>query len=564
METSSYAHTPVNKPYIYTTIPQRLELQAQLNGDKEVYVFLDRDGTRTSITTKELHEMSNKYAKALVQLGIRQGDVVALCLLNDLDGLLWLFSVIKAGGIVMTVNTTKEDGSDVRAVLSRAGAKALIIHPGTLNSIYKACMNVVNKFDEDGNATSDGVPTLKYFLSVQSVSGEKLLTAENMLNKFFSDETDLPRLDPDDTSHMFLSSGSTGEPKMIPVTHFKTMIACRHMQDIVQYDPNDIIYTERRLAWGAGFPYTVLHDAPTVVTKTTAIPSMADHCRFTLDAIINEKCNIACLFPATIVGLTDLLSGRSGPPLLKRVNMGGLPITSICYSGIGKLASVITNVYGSTEAGGISALHVAKLKGNLDYNTGQPLPGVEVKVVNDKGFVVDRGEKGAIYVRTPTMFYGYPGNEEKTKAVLSASRWFNSDDTGYMDEDGNLIVSGRQSDIILQGGKIISSTAVEAFIKTNPDVADAVVVPVPDDVYFQLVCACVIPKSGSNLTADDIRNFYETKYLASASEAFSGFMPKMVLIFDEYPRLYTDKPDKKKLIAIAIGRKNETENTTSV
>ena len=558
MEALSYAHKPVNYQYVYGTIPERLELQAEVNGEKEVYVFLEPDGSRTSTTAKQLHELSNKFAKALVRLGIKKGDIIALCLPNDLNGLLWLFSVIKAGGIVMTVISAKEDGSDMRAVLSRAEATALIIHPGASNAILKACMYVVNKVDEDGNACSESVPTLKYLLSVKNVLGEKLLTTKKMLDNLYDEETRLPRLDPDDTSHVFLSSGSTGEPKFIPMTHFKTLITCQHMRDIIRYDPDDIIYTERRLAWGAGFPYMLLCDAPTVVTKTTTIPSMDEHCRFTLDAIIKENCKIACLFPATIIGLTDLVSDRSGPPLLKRANTGALPVTSRCYSGLGKLAPVITNIYGSTEAGAITALHVTKLKGNLDYNTGLPMPGVEVKVVDASGFVVKRGKKGAIYVRSPTLFNGYHGNIEKTKSVLSVSRWFNTDDTGYINGDSSLIVSGRQSDIILQGGKVISSTEVESFIKTHPDVADVVVVPVPDDVYFQLVCACVIPKPGTSLTADVIRKLYETKYLASAAEAFSGFVPRMILIFDEYPRLFTDKPDKKKLIATAIERKNTT------
>ena len=554
----SYVHTPASNQYIYQTIPERLEIQVELNGDKEVYVFLDPDGRRTSITARELHETSKRLAKALVKLGITKGDIVALCLPNDFDGLLWLFSVIYTGGIVMNIISAREDGSDLKGVLSRAEAKALIINPGASNAIFKACMNVVDKFDGDGNAKCDAVPTLQYFLSVKSMEGEKLLTTKELLDNRAEEETELPRLDPDDTSHMFLSSGSTGEPKFIPMSHFKTMITCQHIQGVFRYDPGDIIYMESRFAWGGGFPYMLLNDAPTVVTKTTAIPSMVQHCRFTLDAIINEKCKIARLFPATIIGLTDLVSDRPGPPLLKSVNTGGLPVTSICYTGIGKLAPLITNLYGSTEAGAITALHVTELKANLDYNTGQPLPGVEVKVVDANGLVVKRGERGAIYLRSPTLFNGYYGNKEKTKAVLSVSGWFNTDDTGYIEEDGSVIVSGRQSDIILQVEKIISLTEVETFIKTHPDVADAVVVPVPDEVYFQLVCACIIPKPGTNLTADAIREFYKSKYLASATEAFSGFAPRMILIFDEYPRLYNDKPDKKKLIAEAIERKKQT------
>lgn len=562
MEKLSYVHTPASHHLTYETIPERLELQAELNGDKEVYVFLDPDGTRTSTTARELHEKSKRIAKALARLGIIKGDIVALCLPNDFDGLLWLFSVIYAGGIVMNIRSEKEDGSDLKGVLSRAGAKAFIINPGTSNAIFKACMNFVNEFDKNGNAISDAVPTLQFFLSVKDVEGEKLLTTQELLHKDTESETELPRLDPNDISHMFLTSGSTGEPKFIQVSHFQTMSTCKFIPDLMKCNPGDIMYTERRFAWMGGFPYMLLHDATTVVTKTTAIPSMDEHCKFTLNAIINENCKVAGLFPATIIGITDHIADRHlESPLLNSVNTGGLPVTSLCYSGIGNLAPVISNCYGSTEAGVISALHVTEIKGNLDYNTGQPVPGVEVKVVDSDGFVVKRGERGAIYVRSPTLFNEYYGNKEKTSEVLSISRWFNTDDIGYIDEDGNVIVSGRQSDIILQGGRNIVATSVEGFIKSHPDVADVVVVPVPDAVYFQLVCACIIPKPGSNLTAEDIRAFYKSKYLADATEAFggwaagSGLAPRMILLFEEFPRLYTDKPDKKKLIDEALKRK---------
>ena len=82
-------------------------------------------------------------------------------------------------------------------------------------------------------------------------------------------------------------------------------------------------------------------------------------------------------------------------------------------------------------------------------------------------------------------------------------------------------------------------------------------------IYFQLVCACIIPKQGTNLTAEDIREYYKSKYLANATEAFggwtagSGLAPRMILLFDDFPRLYNDKPDKKKLIDEAMRRKSQ-------
>ena len=558
MDKLSYLHRPATYHLDFRTIPEKLRHQAEVHGDKEVYVFHEPNRARTSATAGELHEKSKQLAHAFVQLGIEKGDIVALCLQNDYHGLLCLLSVIYAGGIVLNVFSAKEDGSDMKAVLKKAGAKAFIIYPGESNSVLKACMNVIDEVDEKGHVKCIDVPTLKYFITSKNINGDGTLTLQDLLDQDV--DAELPRLDPDDISHMFTTSGSTGEPKFAPMSHLKTTHIGYQLHDSMKYQPDDVIYTERRFAWIGGFPFMLLHDGVKVVTKTRPISSTEEHCRFTLDVITSEKCNVACLFPATIVGLTDLISGRDGPPLLKSIHTGALPVASVTYNGIGKIAGRITNCYGSSEAGAIASFHVTELGGNLDYNTGSPSPGVEVKVVDSDGYVVARYDRGAIYVRSPTLLNEYYGDKAKTSEVMTLSRWFNTDDTGYVDADGNLIVEGRQSDIILQGGKVEIATQIEKFIKTHPDVADAVVVPVPDKVYFQLACACIIAKPGTNLLEHDVRDFYKTKYSISTTEGFGTLGPRMVLFMQEYPRLYTGKPDKKQLIAHAISMKSNIDS----
>ena len=520
-------------------------------------MFLSRDGKRVGISTKELHDKAVKLAKALVRLGIRKGDIIALCLQNDYDGLVCLFGVMYAGAIVLNVISAKEDGSDLKDVLSKVGATGLIIYPGAGNSTFRASMHFIDDYKSDGNAKCSDIPTLKLFLTSTAVEDHQSLTLRSLLDS--TCETELPKLNPDDIAAMFPTSGSTGEPKFVPMSHFRAVIVGHQLHESIKYDPDDVIYSERRFAWIGGFPFMLLHNGVKVVTKVTAIPSMDEHCKFTLDALIKESCTHACLLPATLVGLNNLLVKRSSGlklPLLTGIQTGALPVASVCFDALGKVAGRITNCYGSSEAGFVTSLHVIKLGGKLDYNTGPPLQGVEVKVVDSEGFVVKRGDTGAIYVRSPSLFSGYYQNKQKTLEVLSESRWFNTDDVGFIDSDGNLFVTGRQSDIILQGGKVHYPSLVESFIKQHPDVLDVIAVPVPDEIMYQLVCACVIAKPGTNLTCDALRQFSHSQYLDSADEAFGGFVPRMFLIFNDYPRLYTGKPDKKQLVQEAIKRRN--------
>ena len=557
MEDLSYTQTPANFSYQYCTIPDSLALQAKLRRQKEVFVFLKQDATRVSITAKELHEKSKALGKGLMKLGIRKGDIVALCLSNNLEGLLCIFGVICAGGIALNILSNRDDSSDIRDILARIGAKALIISPAATKSVFGIFAKQSDTFDDEGNAACHDAPTLKYFITTNQVEDRNALTIEQLLKQDVPE--DLPQLDPEDPAILFLTSGSTGEPKFIPVSHFLAMIAGHQLQASMMYEPDDVIYTERKFFWIGGFPFVTLRDGVTIVTKAEAIPSIDVHCRFTLDVLEKENCTIAQLFPATIVSLNNLLSSRQSP-LLKAVFTGGLPIPSLCYAGLGKLAARFTNCYGSTEAGPVTSLQVTKLSDNLDFNSGPPLPGVEVKILDPSGNVVKRGERGEIFNRSIGAFNGYYDDKRKTGEVLSSSRWFKTNDTGYMDKDGNLLAIGRQTDAILQGDHVLMAAEVEVIIKKHPSVLDVVVVPVADDVYYQLVCACVIAKPGSSLTSKDLKDFYDSRIVVSASEAFGGRAPRMILIFDDFPRLYTGKPNKKKLIVEAVKRKNESSS----
>jgi len=312
----------------------------------------------------------------------------------------------------------------------------------------------------------------------------------------------------------------------------------------------DIIYTEQRLAWASGFPYIYLHDGGKVVTKTAPLSSLSEHFQFTHDAIVNEHCTIARLLPHTVVGLLDVVNGSKY--LLKTIITAGLPVSRNCMESIGKTTAKVINVYGSTEAGVCSSEHITDKHTFTNYSTGFPNQGVEIKVVGPDGLVVKKGECGTIFVRSPGLFHGYFNDEQSTNQSLTGSRWMNTDDRGYIDQTGRLIVTGRCSDVIRIKSAFVLPSSVEAFIKQHPGVHDVIVLAVPDDVAFEVAAACIIPKAGSGLTDDDMIAFFKRKHLPSASEAFLVTFPELIFFFDDFPRPYTGKPNKKKLKAEAI------------
>ena len=550
----SYIHGPIGFQFNYQTVPERLLYLAKKYGDKEVYVFIHPDGRRDSITASELYKKSRELAYSLMTLGIRTGDIVASCLDNELDLLVCTFATICTGAIILNTGIAIEDGSDLKQTLNKLSVKCLVVNPGQNNERFKTCLNFLTNLKPDGSVECSSVPSLKTFISTAAVEGRKLL----QLSDLYTDPGNsfkLPRLEPEMTIVLLATSGSTGESKFVAHSHHDAMMIGHHLQESIGYQPDDVIYSERRIAWLGGFPFMYLHDGVKVVTKSQPSKNILDHCDFTYNVMLQEKCTIAAIFPATIIGLVEKINKMPSFPnfILKGIHVGGLPIASVCMNAIGVLSESVTNAYGSTELGFATFNRVRSKDEYLNHCAGKPHGGFEIKVVDNNGFVVERGETGNVYVRSP-CFFRYYGDEQKTKEALTVTKWMNTDDIGNITEDGQLVINGRQKDIILQGGSNMIPAKIEAIIKMHPDVFDVVVIAIPDDIQFELACACVIPFPGKTLTTDDVETFYNKGVLSSVKEAFSYNKPGLFQIFEKFPTLYTGKTNKAALKKEVLAR----------
>ncbi|KAL4227361.1 hypothetical protein ACF0H5_012804 [Mactra antiquata] len=446
-----------------------------------------------------------------------------------------------------------EDGSDLERIAKQLGVKCRIVNPTEGNRNFKACQHFLDKINADGSAECKSLPEIKWFISTDVVQGHNLL----LLNDLYVEPEDsfqLPRLDPETVMVLFPTSGSTGESKFVPHTHHESMIFGYHLKERMEFEPDDVIYNERRMTWIGGFPYMLPINGVKVVTKTAPISSLEEHCKFTYDAIITEKCNIAGINPPTVHGMVDLFSKMSPKPpvILRNIHTGGRPVAATCMDAIGLVTEKVTIAYGSSEGGFFTFNSVTKKEDYIPHSSGRPNAGVELKVIGDDGFMVEKGIAGSIYVRTPCMMQAYFNNEAKTKEVFTSTRWMNTGDVGYITNDDQLVVNGRQSDIILQYGRLLIPSQIEDVIKIHPDVFDVVAVPVPDDSAFEKVCACVVPLPGRTVTPEDIQKFYFEPIMPFVQEAFSYDSVEYVVIFDEFPTLYTGKPNKRALKTMVL------------
>ena len=154
---------------------------------------------------------------------------------------------------------------------------------------------------------------------------------------------------------------------------------------------------------------------------------------------------------------------------------------------------------------------------------------------------VDR--RGEIYIRSDYMFTGYFNDPEKTRNVLSEDGWYKTDDIGRMTENGQFFVEGRKSNMIISGGFNVAPEILENVMKTFPGIDSVVIVPVPDDVYYQVLCACIVKKSDCEVTEEDIRK-YCSEYHADKPGLFT-VLPKYYMFFDTIPEKKSGKTYRK-------------------
>ncbi len=177
---------------------------------------------------------------------------------------------------------------------------------------------------------------------------------------------------------------------------------------------------------------------------------------------------------------------------------------------------------------------------------GQPISGNEIKLVDAEGNEVDQGEIGEIMIRGPGSSSGYYKDPEATSQAWTKDGWYKTHDLGKWDERGNLVIMGRERDMIIRGGQNIYPAEVESLLLTHPKVHSAAIVSIPDPIMGERACACVVAKPGEDLSLEEMVSFLKTKRIAAYK------LPEELVLLDSLPYLGGLKLDKKTVRASAI------------
>lgn len=528
------------------TVGEIVREQATKFPETEAYVYPERNIRKTYA---EFDRETDELAKAFMGLGIEKGEHIAIWSDNKREWLLSQYATGKMGGVLVTVNTSYQ-ASELEYLLKQSDSTTLILgeeFKGTdyIEVLRQVCPELEHA--EKGRLDSPKLPHLKrvIVMSENSYPGIYTWSEFEAFAKGISDgqlEQRFASMDPEDVINIQYTSGTTGFPKGVMLTHRNVVNNGRLVGDMMNLDEND------RLCIPVPFFHCfgcVLGTLAAVTHGTTMVIAEQFEPKRVLQMVQDEKCTALHGVPTMFIAeLNHPEFGSFDTSTLRTGIMAGstcpIEVMKKVISDMG--ASEITIAYGQTESS-----PVITQTGKDDAiekrvaTVGKPHDDVEVKIIDPAtGEEVVKGMPGELCTRGYLIMKGYYKNEEATKEAIDPEGWLHTGDIAVEDEDGYISITGRIKDMVIRGGENIYPREIEEFLYQHPSVQDVQVVGVPDPKYGEELMAWVILKDGEKLDADELRAYCKGKIAHHK-------IPRYIEFIDEYPMTASGKIQKFKL-----------------
>ncbi len=528
------------------TLGKILEKWAYETPDKEFIVYPDRN---LRFTYRQFNERVDALAKGLLYIGVRPGDKVGIWAKNVPDWTTVMFATAKIGAVLVTINTNYKL-SELEFLLKDADINTLFLVDGYRDSDYvQMIFELVPELKEQarGDLNSKKFPQLKNvaFIGQQKHRGmyntpELILLGSHMDD--FELESIKETLDCHDVINMQYTSGTTGFPKGVMLSHYNILNNGFSVAECMKYSADDklLVCVPLFHCFGCVFAVcgSVSHGATMVFTEDFD-PLMV------LASIQKEKCTALYGVPTMFIAelnhpmfdMFDLSSLRTG------IMAGSLcPIETMKQVMTKMHAKDIIIVYGLTEASpGITATRTHNSAEVRSTTVGFELPNVEVKIINpETGEICKTGEQGEICCRGYNVMKGYYKRPEATDKAIDADGWLHSGDLAVKTEDGFYRITGRIKDMIIRGGENIYPREIENYLYGLPQVEAVEVAGIPSPKYGEEVGAFIKVKKEQTLTEAEVTDFCRGKIARFKT-------PRYIFFVEEFPMTASGKIQKYKL-----------------
>jgi len=539
----SYVCGIADAPLLGDTIGNSFDRAVRRWSDREALVSPSHD---VRWTWRELAERVDALAAGFLALGLEPGARIGIWSLNRPEWTLTQFAAAKAGLILVTINPAYRL-SELEFALAKVGCSAIVTATAFKTSNYMEMLTALLPelaTSPPGDLRAARLPQLRTVIQIGGPRAPGTIAFEDVAGLGGPRHRETlaalgKTLQFDDPINIQFTSGTTGSPKGVTLTHHNILNNGYFVGRAMRLTETDRICIPVPLYHCFGM---VMGNLASITSGAAMVyPGEGFDPLVTLQTVAQEKCTTLYGVPTMFIAELDhprfsefdLSSLRTGI-------MAGAPCPIEVMRRVNEQMNMreVTIAYGMTETSPVSFQSATDDPLERRVSTvGRIHPHVEVKVVDLEGRIVPRGERGELCTRGYSVMLGYWDETEKTADVLDANGWMRTGDLAVIDSEGYCNIVGRIKDMVIRGGENLYPREIEEFLYRHPKIQDVQIFGVADDRYGEELCAWIRPRAGETLTIEEVRGFCH-------GQIAHNKIPRYVEFVDAFPMTVTGKIQK--------------------